>query len=120
MCIRPKASSKQAIGVQLAQPCCIAYVGLAARDILGVASIHQNDLEAVLLQNLISRYPVDTRGLHGDAGDPAGFEPVSEIVQIVGKSPEGADWHVISVRVDGGHMHCRADIDGGGSWVHAP
>jgi hypothetical protein len=45
---------------------------------------------------------------------------VSEIVQIVGKSPEGADWHVIGVRIHGGYMHCRADVDSGGSWVHTP
>ena len=57
--------------MQLAQPSRIADIGFATWHILGVAGIHEDDLEAMCLQDLEGRYPVDAGRFHGHAGDAA-------------------------------------------------
>lgn len=88
LCVGPKAPAQQAIGMQLAKPRRIANVGLSARDVLCITRVDQDHFEAVLLQNLVSRYPVDAGRLHRHAGDTAGSEPGGKIMQIVGEGAE--------------------------------
>ena len=55
--------------VELLQPLGIVHVGLAARDILDVARVHQQHLEAAGFEDLEDRNPVHARRLHGDRRD---------------------------------------------------
>src|SRR2546427_12377447 len=48
--------------VEILQPLTIAHVGLTARHILYVASVHQTHSETVILQNLKQRNPEHSRG----------------------------------------------------------
>ena len=78
--LRAETATEQPVGMQLAQPSRIAHIGFAARHVLGVAGIHEDDLEAMRFQDLEGWDPVNARRFHGHAGDAAGLEPVSEIV----------------------------------------
>src|SRR5437667_5444993 len=69
--------------VEILQPLTIAHVGLTARHILYVASVHQTHSETVILQNLKQRNPEHSRGLHGYALHPARLQPVSKAVQVI-------------------------------------
>ena len=62
--------------MKLAEPFGIADVGFAPRHVLGVTRIDQDDLKSVLLEDLVSRDPIDTRGFHRDTGHATRFEPV--------------------------------------------
>jgi len=53
-----KASAQQSDAVELLDPLAVQNIALAPGDILEVPGIHQNDLEAALLENLEDRDPV--------------------------------------------------------------
>src|SRR3989442_4789243 len=72
--------------VEILQPLTIAHVGLTARHILYVASVHQTHSETVILQNLKQRNPEHSRGLHGYALHPTRLQPVSKAVQVIRES----------------------------------
>ena len=97
--------------MQALQPLGVADVGLAARNVLGVAGVDQHHLEPALLEDLVGRDPVDAGGLHDDRLDPALLEPVGEPVQIAGEGAEGAHRLRVTVRTDRRHMHRGADVD---------
>ena len=113
----PEAPAQQAVGMQLAQPSGIADIGLPARHVLGIARVHQDDLEAVLLEDLEGGYPVDAGRLHGHAGDTAGPEPGRQVVQILREGAEGAHGHGAALRADRRHVHRRPDVDRGGTGI---
>jgi hypothetical protein len=104
--------------MQLAQPPGITDIGLAARHVLGVARIHKNNLQPVLLKDLKGRDPIDTGRFHRDRRDATGFEPLRQIVQIMGEGPEGAYRRVGAVRIYRCHVHRRSNVDCSGAWVH--
>ena len=64
------------------------------------------------LENFEGRYPIDPSGFHGHAGDPAGFEPVGQVMQILGEGAKRAHRRVTGIRIDRRHVHRRSDIDG--------
>ena len=95
-------------------PLAVLHVGLAARHVLGMGRVHQTDLQAVRLQHLGHRDPVDPRGLHRHGRDPAGLEPLGHRVQLRGQAPEASHRPLVAVL---GHRHVmlgRADVDPGG------
>jgi hypothetical protein len=50
---------EQAVGVELQQPLALLDVALAPGEILGVPRVHQIDLEATCVEDLVQRNPVD-------------------------------------------------------------
>ena len=75
---RAEAAPEQPVLMELLQPLRIVHVGLAARDMLDVARVHQEHLEAARLENLEHRNPVHARRLHGDGRDADLREPVGQ------------------------------------------
>ncbi|OUJ15088.1 hypothetical protein HK27_12070 [Acetobacter orientalis] len=94
--LRPKASTQQAIGMKLQEPSGIAHVRLATGYILGVARVHQNDVETMLLKDFINQDPVDACRFHGDTGDFAFFEPLSQRMQVGRKCAKGRIGSVVA------------------------
>ena len=84
--LRTEGGPQQPHRVEILQPLTIAHVGLTARHILYVASVHQTHSETVILQNLKQRNPEHARGLHGYALHPARLQPVSKAVQVIRES----------------------------------
>ncbi len=74
---RHEAAAQQASLLQLGQPGGVADVGLAARHLLDVARVDQQQLE-VILEDVPDRLPVDAGGLHGDLLDPVGAKPIAQ------------------------------------------
>ena len=74
----PEAAPEQAILVELLQPLRIVHVALAARDMLDVARVHQQHLEAARFEDLEHRNPVHARRLHGDRRDADLREPIGQ------------------------------------------
>ena len=108
-----ETATQQAIGLQLAQPSGVADIGFASWHILGIAGIHEDDLEAMRLKDLEGRDPVNTGRLHCYAGDTTRSEPVGEIVKVLGERAEGAHRHSVAVGVHSRHVHGRANINRG-------
>jgi len=104
--------------MQLTKPFRVVDVGLPAWDVLRVVRVDQDHLKPVLLQYLESRYPVDPCRLHRHARDATGSKPGGEIMQVLGEGAEGADWHAVTVRIDGRHMHRGPDVDGGRTGIN--
>ena len=68
---RVKRVPEQAVGVELQQPLALLHVALAPGEILGVPRVHQIDLEAPRVEDLVQRNPVDAGRLHRDRGHAA-------------------------------------------------
>ena len=66
---RAEGGGQEAVAVELLQPLAILDVGFAAGQVLDVAGVDQADLEAVGLQDLADRDPVDAGRLHRHRGD---------------------------------------------------
>lgn len=71
---RAETATEQAVGVQLAQPSRVVHIGFAAWHVLGVAGIHEDDLEAMRLQDLEGWYPVNAGRFHSPVFAPL-FKP---------------------------------------------
>ena len=95
----PEAAAEQAILMELLQPLRIVHVGLAARDMLDVAGVHQQHLEAPRFEDLEDRDPVHAGRLHGDRRDAGRREPIGQVVEITAEGAEGA--HRLLVPVAG-------------------
>src|SRR5260370_6302803 len=52
---------------------------------------------AIVLQNLMQRYPVDSSSLHHNRLDSAGLQPLRHTVQICSEAPECSHWFGISL-----------------------
>jgi hypothetical protein len=66
-----KQVAEPAVGVELQQPLALLHVALAPGEILGVPRVHQIDLEASRVEDLVQRNPVDAGRLHRDRGHAA-------------------------------------------------
>jgi hypothetical protein len=73
---RAKRPCQHPVGMQLLKPLAILHVGLAARQVLGLAGIHQVDLDPVLLQHLHDRNPVHPGRFDGHRGHATRLEPL--------------------------------------------
>ena len=103
--------------MQPLQPLSVADVGLAARDVLGIPSVDEYDLEAALVQNFEDWNPVDSRGLHSDCAHAAVLEPVRQPVQIARESAEIAHRFGILFRSYRCYVHRSANVDFRCAWV---
>jgi hypothetical protein len=107
---RSKTGAQQTVLVELLQPLRVVHVGLATRDILGVARVDQEDLEASRFEDLEDRNPIHAGRLHRDGRDANRLEPVSQRVQVAGEAIERPHRLGIAIRGDRGYMERRADI----------
>ena len=67
---RVKGVAEEAVGVELQQPLALLHVALAPGEILGVPRVHQIDLKAPRVEDLVQRNPIDAGRLHRDRGHP--------------------------------------------------
>lgn len=67
--------------------------------------------DAVLLQQLIKRHPIDPGRLQGDCIDAAGDQPGDECQQVRSKGAEDPHRLWITIRWDGDDDLIRADIN---------
>ena len=109
--VGPKAPAEQADAVELAQPLAIRHVALAARDILDVARVDEEHLEAARLEELVDRDPIHARRFHRDARHPARGEPVGEPVQIGREGRERAHRGGVAIRRHRDEVLGRPAID---------
>ena len=104
--------------MELLQPLCVVNVGLAPGDILDVTGIHEQHLEALRLEDLEHRHPVDARRLHRDGRDADGLEPVGERVQITGEAAERPNGIRIAVRRHRHDMKRRTHVEARSMSMH--
>ena len=97
--------------MELLKPLGILYIALAARDMLNVARIHEQDLEASSFQQLEDRNPVHARRFHGDRRDASCLEPIGQSMKIAAERPEGPHRLFIAVGGHGDDMERRPDIE---------
>ena len=72
----PKTPAQQPEAVQLLQPLAILYIALAPRYVLDMARVNQHHLKTALFENLVQRYPVNTRRLHRHRLNPTQAQPI--------------------------------------------
>ncbi len=115
---RPETGPQQAIGMQPLQPLCVADVGLAAGDMLGVAGIDEHHIDAVLIEDLEGRDPIHAGGFHRHGLHAALPEPLRQALQIGGECSKTADRLLgILVQINGCHVHRGTDVDRGSTWM---
>ena len=110
---RPEAATQQSMLVQLLKPLGILHIGFAARDMLDVARIHEQDLEAAGFKDLEDGNPIHARRFHGDRRDAGLLEPIGQSMKIPAEGPEGAHRLVVSAGGHGDDMERRPDIEPG-------
>jgi hypothetical protein len=76
--IGAKRASEEPHRVQVLQPLTIRHVALSTRHVFYVSGIDQASFDAVLLQNLEQRNPVNSGGFHRHGSNPAALQPVSQ------------------------------------------
>jgi hypothetical protein len=108
---RAEAAPQQAVLVELLEPLGILHIGFAARDMLDVARIHEQDLEAAGFKDLEDRNPIHARRFHGDRRDTGLLEPIGQSMEIPAKRPEGTNRLFLSVGGYGDDMERRPDIE---------
>ena len=108
-----EASTSQPDGVEFAQPLTVLDIALAAGDVLDVAGVDEQNLDAACFEDVIDRDPVDAGGLHSDARDATGDEPVGEAFEVGGEGPEGLDGRGVPIGWDGDVVLGRAAVDAG-------
>jgi hypothetical protein len=114
----PEAAAEEAVLVQLLEPLGVADVGLPAGHVLHVARVHEDDLEASLLQDLEDRYPVDARRLHRDCRDAGRRQPVGELVQVGREAAKRAHGLLVTIGCNSGDVERRSNVEAGGIRVN--
>jgi hypothetical protein len=114
---RPEGASQEPVAVQLLQPLAIEHIALAAGDVLHVAGIDQEHLEAARAEQLEEGDPVHAGGLHGHGVHAAGPQPVGKQHEIGGEGAELAHRLVVAVGRHGHEVGAAADVDAGGVGV---
>ena len=114
-----EAAAQQPDAMELLDPLAVDDVGLPARDILDVTSVHEHHVDAPCLENLVEGDPVDAGGFHGNGGHAASGEPVGQAMEIGRERLERAHRGRVPVGGDGDIMRVGAAIDAGGIRVQA-
>jgi hypothetical protein len=109
---RAERGPQEADSVQVLEPLTVLDIGLPPRDILHVPCVHQADLQAAGLQDLIQGDPVHARGLHGHGSHAALLQPGGQRPQVRREGPEAPDGLRVAVQR-------HADVDLGGADVDA-
>ena len=99
--------------MELAQPLTVLDIALAARHVLDVAGVDEQDLDPAGLEDVVDRDPVDPGRFHGDARHATGEEPLGEACEVGGKGPEGLDGGGIPIRRDGHVVLSGAAVEAG-------
>ena len=82
--VRHEAGAHQAISQQIRQPGGIVHIGLAARHVLDVRGVGQQQLELTIGQDVPDRLPVHPRRLHHDVGAIMAGKPFRHLQQFAG------------------------------------
>jgi hypothetical protein len=104
--------------VELQQPLALLDVALAPREILGVPRVHQINLKAPSVEDLVDRNPVDAGRLHRDRGHAALLQPVGQPMQVGGEALKATNRVGIPIRPDRDVVGAVADVDPGGVGMH--
>jgi len=91
----------------------IGGVGFASRDALELASVGENDLDAVGIEEFEERNPVDAGAFEGGGDDVGLLEPVEELEEIGSGGVEDADFGGTVGSGSTDEMLFAADIDAG-------
>jgi hypothetical protein len=106
--------AEQAVGVQLQQPLTLLHVALPPREILRVARVDQEHLEAAGVEDLVQRHPVDAGGLHRDRGDATPLEPLGQSLEVRGETVKPAHRLGIPIRPDRDVVRAVPHVNPGG------
>jgi hypothetical protein len=112
-----EAPAQQPVLVDLLQPLRIVHIRLPAGDVLDVARVDQQHLEATDFENLKDRNPVPAGRLHRDRRDAHGRQPIRQLMEIATERAEGTDRSVIAVARYGDHVKGRAAVDAHSIWM---
>ncbi len=98
-------AQKTALG-ELGQPGRVRGVGLASREVLHVPGVDELGAgDALFLEHVPDRLPIDARGLHDDEGHSLGDEPLSQCDEALGVGRELSDLLATSSATTWG-AHC--------------
>src|SRR5882724_6669123 len=109
-----ETAAKESIAVKLTDPLRVIHVGLSTGNVLRITCVHEHDLKASSLEDLVNRDPVHARRLHRDRGDPNLLEPVRQSIEISCKTLERANRFVVCILGHSYDMERRADIQTSG------
>ena len=109
----PEAAAQQANTVEFAQPLRVLDIAFAARHVLDVARVDEQNLEPARLEDVVDRDPVDPGGFHGDTGDATGNEPVGQPLEVGGEGAERLHRGRVPIGRDRHEMVGRATVDAG-------
>ena len=103
--------TQQAISMQLLDPLAVQNIRLSPRNILQMPGIDQIDPKAVGFQDFVQWDPVHPGRFHRHRIDVAGFQPVSQAVEISREGRKGT--HIVFIPL---LRHCdpdffRSDVD---------
>jgi len=99
--------------MQLLEPLRIIDIGLPSGHRLHIPRIDQQDLKPARFEQLEDRNPIDPGGLHRDRGDANRRQPLGQALQIPAERPKAADWLVVALAGDGGHVDRRPPLGAG-------
>ena len=73
---------------QFCDPLAVLLVRLVTGHVLDMAGVHKKD-GANILEDVVDRFPVDSRALHGNVCDPQTLQPGCQLVEILRESSKG-------------------------------
>ena len=114
LALRSKARAQQTVRVEALQPLGVAYVRLAAGDVLGVAGIDEKDLETAFVEQLEYWNPVDACRFHYDRPDAAFRKPIGQPMEVASERAKTLNRIGRAIRVHRRHVHGGANIDSRG------
>ena len=109
-----EAAAQQPEDVQVPEPFAVGDIALAAGDVLDVARVDEDHLEAARLEDLEDRDPVDAGGFHRHVGDATRGQPVRQPMEIAGEGRKRLDRGGIAIGGHGDEVFGRPAIDPGG------
>ncbi len=110
---RDEAGPQQSVAVKHGLPLAVLRVALASGQIAGVGAIEDSHLKALLLEMIVERDPINSRGFHGHLGDLGVLEIRGQKRDLAGECAEALDG---LGRCGGGDKEVlRADVDAGES-----
>jgi hypothetical protein len=82
---RAERAPKQPAAVEHLEPLTVAEVGLPPRDVMELAGVDEDDLDALRLEELVDGDPVDVRALHGHRLHALVAQPGGELMPLIGR-----------------------------------
>ena len=83
--VRHEAASDQSVGQKIGQPCRVVHVGLAARHVLHMRRVGQQQREIAIAEDVPDRLPVNSGRLHDDMGAALRGQPFRQFEQRPGR-----------------------------------